>query len=56
MSRIGKMPVPLPKEVKVASDPSRVEVTGPKGLLAYFHKGFRSPWMEERYLSIGPMT
>ena len=35
MSRIGKMPVPLPKEVKVASDPSRVEVTGPKGLLAY---------------------
>jgi large subunit ribosomal protein L6 len=35
MSRIGKMPVSLPKEVKVASDPSRVEVTGPKGLLTH---------------------
>ncbi len=35
MSRIGKMPVPIPKEVKVASDASKVEVTGPKGLLAY---------------------
>ena len=35
MSRIGKVPVPLPKEVKVAFDPSKVEVTGPKGLLAY---------------------
>jgi large subunit ribosomal protein L6 len=27
------MPVPMPKEVKVASDPSKIEVTGPKGLL-----------------------
>ena len=35
MSRIGKMPISLPKEVKVASDPSKVEVTGPKGLLAH---------------------
>lgn len=35
MSRIGRMPIALPKEVKVASDPSRVEVSGPKGLLAY---------------------
>ena len=35
MSRIGRMPIALPKEVKVASDPSRVEVTGPKGLLAH---------------------
>ncbi len=35
MSRIGRMPVNLPKEVKVASDPSKVEVTGPKGLLAH---------------------
>lgn len=34
MSRIGKMPIALPKEVKVASDPLKVEVTGPKGLLA----------------------
>jgi large subunit ribosomal protein L6 len=29
------MPVPIPKEVKVASDPSKVEVTGPKGLLTH---------------------
>jgi large subunit ribosomal protein L6 len=29
------MPVPIPKEVKVASGPSKVEVTGPKGLLAH---------------------
>ena len=35
MSRIGRMPVPIPKEVKVASDASKVEVTGPKGLLAH---------------------
>ena len=35
MSRIGRMPIALPKEVKVTSDPSRVEVTGPKGLLAH---------------------
>ncbi len=35
MSRIGKMPVPLPKEVKIVLDPSKVEVTGPKGLLTY---------------------
>jgi large subunit ribosomal protein L6 len=35
MSRIGKMPVSLPKEVKVASDLSKVEVTGPKGLLTH---------------------
>ena len=35
MSRIGKMPVSIPKEVKITSDPSKVEVTGPKGLLTY---------------------
>lgn len=35
MSRIGRMPIALPKEVKVTSDPSRVEVTGPKGLLTH---------------------
>jgi large subunit ribosomal protein L6 len=29
------MPIALPKEVKVTSDPSRVEVTGPKGLLTH---------------------
>jgi len=27
------MPIALPKEVKVACDPSKIEVTGPKGLL-----------------------
>ena len=35
MSRIGRMPIAVPKEVKVAYDPSKVEVTGPKGLLAH---------------------
>ena len=35
MSRIGKMPIIMPKEVKVACDPSKVEVTGPKGLLTH---------------------
>jgi large subunit ribosomal protein L6 len=29
------MPITKPKEVKVACDPARVEVTGPKGLLTY---------------------
>ena len=33
MSRVGRMPIALPKEVKVACDPSKIEVTGPKGLL-----------------------
>jgi len=35
MSRIGRIPIALPKEVKVAFDPSKVEVTGPKGLLIH---------------------
>jgi large subunit ribosomal protein L6 len=33
MSRIGKMPIILPKDVKVSCDPSKVEVTGTKGHL-----------------------
>ncbi len=35
MSRIGRMPVVFPKDVKVACDSSKVEVTGPKGRLTY---------------------
>ena len=35
MSRIGRMPIALPKEVKIACDPSKVEVTGPKGFLIH---------------------
>ncbi len=35
MSRIGKMPIALPKEVKVSWDSSKVEVTGPKGQLIH---------------------
>ena len=35
MSRIGRMPIVVPKEVKVSCDVSKVEVTGPKGHL--FH-------------------
>ncbi|MBM4307042.1 MAG: 50S ribosomal protein L6 [Deltaproteobacteria bacterium] len=34
MSRIGRMPIQLPKEVKVSFDPSKIEVAGPKGTLA----------------------
>lgn len=33
MSRIGKIPVAVPKEVKVTLDASRVHVEGPKGKL-----------------------
>ncbi len=35
MSRVGRMPIVMPKDVKVVSDPSKVEVTGPKGALAH---------------------
>jgi large subunit ribosomal protein L6 len=35
MSRIGKIPVLLPKEVKISCDLSKVEVTGPKGHLLH---------------------
>lgn len=31
MSRIGRMPVPIPADVKVNLDAVRIEVTGPKG-------------------------
>ena len=49
MSRIGRMPIVVPKEVKVSFDPSKVEVTGPKGHLSMIClRGFRSPWTEER--------
>jgi large subunit ribosomal protein L6 len=33
MSRIGRMPLALPKDVKVSCDLSKVEVTGPRGHL-----------------------
>ena len=35
MSRVGKMPVVVPKEVKISCDVSKVEVTGPKGRLSH---------------------
>ncbi len=35
MSRIGRIPIAVPKDVKVSCDPSKVEVTGPKGHLQY---------------------
>lgn len=35
MSRIGRMPVALPKGVKVSSDSAKVEVSGPKGQLVH---------------------
>ena len=33
MSRIGKMPIPVPSAVKVDIDGRNVKVTGPKGSL-----------------------
>ena len=33
MSRIGKIPIALPKEVKVNIEPSRIHLEGPKGKL-----------------------
>lgn len=33
MSRIGKIPVAVPKEAKVSVEPSRVHIEGPKGKL-----------------------
>ena len=35
MSRIGKMPIQMPKEVKISRDASRVDVAGPRGRLFY---------------------
>ena len=35
MSRIGKMPIVVPKEVKISCDVSKVEVSGPKGRLSH---------------------
>ena len=35
MSRIGKMPIQVPQEVKISRDASGVEVTGPKGRMFY---------------------
>lgn len=35
MSRIGRMSIVLPKGVKVSYDPSKVEVSGPKGQLIH---------------------
>jgi large subunit ribosomal protein L6 len=35
MSRIGRMPIALPKGVKVSFDPTKVEVSGPKGHLVH---------------------
>jgi len=34
MSRIGRMPIQLPKEVKISFDPNKIEVAGPQGSLA----------------------
>lgn len=42
MSRIGKMPIPVPAGVKVEIDGSRVRITGPKGeLTREFHPELR---------------
>ena len=51
MSRIGKMPIVVPKEVKVSCDASTVEVTGPKGhLLHHLPQGITVSVDESRLL------
>lgn len=35
MSRIGRLPIPLPKEVNISCDLSKVEIKGPKGQLTH---------------------
>ena len=35
MSRIGRMPIVIPKDVKVSHDQSKLEVVGPKGRLSH---------------------
>jgi len=35
MSRVGRMPIPLPKDVKISFDASKVEVSSEKGRLIY---------------------
>ncbi len=35
MSRIGRLPIPLPKDVKVSCDPAKIEVSGPRGTLTH---------------------
>jgi len=39
MSRIGKIPIPIPKGVDIQLSPSRVSVKGPKGQLALDYRG-----------------
>lgn len=35
MSRIGRMPIPIPKEVSVSYDLSKIDIKGPKGQLTH---------------------
>lgn len=39
MSRIGRLPIPIPETVTVAINGSRIGVTGPKGLLEWVMPG-----------------
>ena len=51
MSRIGRMPIVVPKEVKISCDASTVEVTGPKGhLLHLLPQGITVSMDESRIL------
>ncbi len=52
MSRIGKMPIPLPKGVKVDLQGDTVSVTGPKGTLSGSFSPEMSVEMDEGVLTV----
>jgi len=35
MSRIGRKPIPVPAGVKIATQPGKIDVQGPKGKLSF---------------------
>ncbi len=52
MSRIGKMPITVPKDVKVTIDRAKVEVSGPKGRLQHLLPSRISLSMDDNKVSV----
>lgn len=53
MSRIGKLPIAIPKGVKVKISGRLVDVQGPKGKLSYEHEPLVSVTQEDEQLLVG---
>lgn len=53
MSRIGKLPVPLPSGVKCELNNAHVKLTGPKGTLEYTHRPEVDVVLEDNQIVIG---